>query len=333
VTVRSIVVLALALAGCRGTPPAAPPAPTALGAELIDPGAGSGDVIVATVDGRPVWGSCVTGHVHARGVSVDQALNDCVELELLAAEAVKRGLAARGDTQRELRAALVDGYVGKEFEDKFTTPAQLPAGLVESSVRHNAYELDRPEERTVVYARAKYGADMKAPAPPEGSPTDLEAHAFADEIYAQVATATDLFPEDLFAAARRIAGTRRFHLGDKPFTTPREGYAARAFAEATFAIPAIGQVSPPTRTKWGWDVILLIDIHPPHKRTREELVAEMFPGLRRGYFDQVWTAELEKHHAITEDPDQLAEPGEEPVDDPAADPDHPGAVVGSGAPR
>src|SRR5258705_7581773 len=83
------------------------------------------------------------------------------------------------------------------------------------------------------------------------------------------------------------------------------------FAAATFALPTIGAVSSPMRTPWGWDLILLTDIIPAQTMTRDELVAKLFPGLRRGYFDQVWAAQLEKGHAISENADLLEEEDEE----------------------
>lgn len=302
---------------CRGDA-AVHTAPTRalLGGDLRDPGAGGADVIVATVDGRPVWGSCVAGHVRARGVSREQALADCVDLELLTAAALRRDVRAAPATQRALRTALVDGFVGRAFEDVVTTPAQLPAAMVEAAVKANADQLVVPEIRTVVYARAKFAADANAPPPPEGSPADLATRAFADEIYARVAGQDALFPDELYAAARAVAGDRVFHLGDKPFSMPRHGVAVEAFAAAGFSIPAIGQVAAPVRTRWGWDVILLVDIRPPVTRTREELVAEMFPALRRAYFDREWPRELARGHTIEEHPDLLVDPDE--PDEPAA---------------
>src|SRR5690349_9829894 len=137
---RRVGVVVLVLAGCgRSAAPTPHGHATALGGDLIDPGAGSGDVIVATVDGRPVWGSCVAGHMKARGVDRDRALQDCIDLELLAAAAIKRGLGADPDTQSELRAALVDGFVTDEFEDKIKTAADLPAALVDRNVQNNAF--------------------------------------------------------------------------------------------------------------------------------------------------------------------------------------------------
>jgi hypothetical protein len=335
---RGVLVIAIALAGCRGESagPAVAARPAAIGGDLIDPGTGADDVIVARVGGRPVWASCVTGHVRTRAITVDQALEDCIALELLAAEAVARGLVEDHATQAELRAALVDGFVGSEFEDKVTSAAALPADLVESNVKKNAMELDRPELRTVVYARAKYtGAPPVARpvAPPVDGPEDRAAHALADEIYAELQGRDDLFPDELFATARRVAGNRFLYIGDKPFVTPRTGYAQTSFAEATFALPVIGMVSPPTRTKWGWDVILLLDIEPARKRGRDELVAEMFPGLRRGYFDQVWSAQIAKGHTVEAFPENLAEPGDEAPEDPEApaDPADPAAPGGSAA--
>jgi len=45
-----------------------------------------GDVQVATVEGRPVWGSCVTAQT-ARGATKQAALDQCIGFELMAIEA------------------------------------------------------------------------------------------------------------------------------------------------------------------------------------------------------------------------------------------------------
>ena len=292
------VVLSLVLAACGGKPERAPQPARALGGDLVDPGAGSSDTIVATVEGRPVWASCVAGHVKARGVSVDQALSDCVDLELLAIEAVRRGVGADDEVQDELRAALVDALVATEFEAKVKTAADLPAKLVETNVERNIDELDKPEARVLVYARAPV-----AKGAPPGGPEDQAAKALSEEIAAALPPAT--FPAEFGEIARRVAAGRKVEVA-----TPSARYLSADFGRPAYAIPEIGRVSPPTRTQWGWDLILLVDIQPAQHRTRAQLVEEMFPGLRRGYFDQVWTGQLARGHAIERHPEALAEPEE-----------------------
>jgi hypothetical protein len=310
--------LALVAGGCGRS--AAPPPPTrsTIGGELLDPGAGSGDVVVATVSGRPVWASCVEGHMRARGVDRDRALNDCIDLELLAAAALARGVLDDPDMQSDLRAAIVDGFVGEEFEDKTQVAADLPAAMVDKTVAAHAGEMNRPEARLAIYARALWRPEDKGKkqharvVPPLDSPEDKAAHALADAIYAELAGHDDLFPEDLRAAVERVAGKAPYEYSDQPYPMFK-GYPAGtdpAFVEAAFALPGIGYVSPPTRTGFGWDLILITDIQPPQTKTRDELVAELFPAMRRQYFDLVWTVQLATGHAIEEYADRLEEPDE-----------------------
>jgi len=68
-------------------------------------------------------------------------------------------------------------------------------------------------------------------------------------------------------------------------------------AEPGAPIPAVGEVSPPIRTKWGWDVILFHDQITPREITRDELVAEMLPDLRRSYFVK-WVDQIAKSRGI-----------------------------------
>jgi hypothetical protein len=58
----------------------------------------------------------------------------------------------------------------------------------------------------------------------------------------------------------------------------------KPYSDALFALPAIGDVTPPTRTSWGWDIILFTEQLPPRDITEAELRAELFPGLRQSYF-------------------------------------------------
>jgi hypothetical protein len=296
------MMLAIAV-GCGRSAAPPPPPPSVIGGDLIDPGEGAGDVIVATVAGRPVWGSCVAGHMRTRGVDRDRALADCIDLELLAAAALARGLLADPDTQGDLRTALVDGFVAEEFEDKHQHPSDLPAALIDKNLEK--YSLVRPEFRLTVHARAPWGEDRKQPAPPVGSPADLAAKALAEQIYAELPGHDALFPDELYATAKRVAGTRLVDVSDRPWPAALDGGTDPPFAEAAFALRDIGSVSAPVRTSYGWDLVLLVDIYPGETVTRDQLVAELFPALRRGYFDQVWSAQMREGHVIEDHSDNL----------------------------
>jgi hypothetical protein len=239
----------------------------------------------------------VTGHAERRGVTVDEALADCVDLELLAAEAVRRGLLARTDHQEALRAALVDRFVAEEFEARFHTSADLPAAAVDRYVKLRAADLERPEIRTMVYFRAPV---PRTAAP--GSPEDLAAKAFATEVHAAIGGRDDLYHWELKATAERLANGRKFE-----FAAPRAGGLQEDFGRAAYAVPDIGQVSPPTRTPWGWDVILIVDIRRAVKRTPEELLAADPLAVVRWYFDD-WARTITAAFTVEKFPDRLAEP-------------------------
>jgi hypothetical protein len=310
---RGALLLLIAACGADAPPPVAAPIADLAG-DLVDPGAGGDDAIVARVDGRPVWASCVAGHVRARGVSVDDALADCIDLELLAAEAVRRRIADDPEHQAALRTALVDQFVAEGFEDAYRAPADLPKAAVDEYVRLRAADLDRPEVRTMVYFRAPVARTAAA-----GSPEDLAAKAFAEEVYAPLAGRDDLFYWDLKLTAERVANGRPYE-----YAVPRPGGLVPEFGAAAYAVPGVGQVSPPTRTPWGWDLILIVEVVPALHQTPEQLIAGNVQPLLRWYFDAAWMKGIAANHAIEVFADRLGAPDEDPREPPAPGPGVPG---------
>src|SRR5690349_5838184 len=84
---RSLPTLLLAVAltacGSSSTPGTQPGATSGPPAPLVASPAGPQDVKVATVNGRPVYASCVQTQA-ARGASKQDALQQCIDFELLA---------------------------------------------------------------------------------------------------------------------------------------------------------------------------------------------------------------------------------------------------------
>ncbi len=275
---------ALAAAGACGTD--APP-PVGAGARAsgpaVSPAAAPGDVIVATVDGRPVWGSCVAAQAARGAPTRHAALAECIDFELLAQAAEARGLAGDPEVREATRAALVGRLVETAFEDRYRAPADL-AQLVDRVVERYRDQLDKPELRASAFARV----EVPKGAPPEA---DAAARALAEQIAGALAGETGLFPVHLREAAdRRAAGAGlRITHGDFRAAT-REGLVA-PYAAALFAIPEVGRIAAPARTAWGWDVILLTERMAPRVYTREEVAAEVFPDVRRQYF-QLWVNQL-----------------------------------------
>ena len=275
-----IAALVLVLVACGGsseptqrTGPAVSPIATQQGAE---------DVIVAQVNGRPVWGSCVTAQ--ATGKTKQQALDECIAFELLAQEAEARGLATDPDVALATRGALVNRLVEIGFEDRYKTPADL-GDVMTKHIDRNRLRLNMPERRSSAYVRFKL---------PPGAPEDQETKArdLLESFAVKMANEIGLTTAHLDAAAKEF-------FGSTPVEVAIVGYFAKnglalGYRDALFDIPAIGQTSPhAVRTQWGWDVVMLTGLEPAKTFTREEAAAEAFPEVRRGYFT-FWVDQITK---------------------------------------
>jgi hypothetical protein len=286
---RWIATITLALAACGD---AAPPRPTATAQavpSLAATGASPDDVVVARVDERPVWGSCVAAQAAAERVDARTALQQCIDLELAAQEAERRGLARDPDVGEALKQALASRFVEREFTQKFRSVADLPPAVVEPVFKKNAWRMHRDEYRGSFFARIELGEAEK------GTPTDVAAGEAAQKAYAALATRTGLFPHDVETALREAAGPNLKVIGGTadPATFGPSSRLQAYYHEPLFRIPAIGQVAPPVRGAYGWDIILFTTRIEPLERTREEVLAELWPALRLRHFMQ-WSAEAGK---------------------------------------
>jgi len=261
------------LVGCGGS--SEPPAPVRAPIGLTATADGSGDVIVARVDGAPIWASCVAAQARATHGSVADGLRQCEDFELLAHAAAARGEAAAPEVAEAADTALVSKLIATDFEVKYAEPSSI-ASIVDQKLRASgeAGGHEVPEGRATAYLRVDVpkGADAA---------TDAAAHALALELAAPLRARTGLFASDLKAAA---ISTPQFKV-ESAEVPLRPAYALdRSYADPLFALPTVGVVTEPVRTKWGWDIILATDIQPAHFWTRDELVAKMFPEVRRAQF-------------------------------------------------
>ncbi len=270
---RLAALLVVSLVACSGTH-TPPPTPSGPPASLTATPA-KDDVQVATVEGRPVWGSCVTAQT-ARGATRDDALAQCIGFELMAIEAEKRGLAVDAEVVLATRTALVSQLVAFEYEDKLTRPEDFGSFWTKSLERNRA-RFDHPEARGTVYVRIEVG---KQPKPGE----DERAKALIDEVYAALANERGLMKPHIEEIAKRVVGTRATIKSAAVPPDLRHGRLHETYAAAMFAIPEIGRVSPPVRTPWGWDIILWDSVVPEIHATPEEMIAEALPEVKRAYF-------------------------------------------------
>jgi hypothetical protein len=284
-----LLVLAAACGGGSSPSDEAPPQRALPTISAIAPRADADDLEVAKVNGRPVWGSCVTAQVTRGARTREAALDECIQFELMAQAAEQRGLAADPGVIEATRRELVNRAVEVEFEAKTASPADLGERMTKW-LTENAWRMHRPDLRASSYARVNVAKD----APPE---VEAKAKALAERIAAALANQTGLFPSDVKETAQRIGKDSGMTLDiaeAKPM--PRENMD-KPYADALYALPEVGRTSAPVRTNWGWDVILWNGGLPPKESTRDEIAAEAFPELRRAAF-QAWVNEVIKQLGI-----------------------------------
>jgi PPIC-type PPIASE domain len=267
----------LILAACGGGGKQAPPTPVGPAAQLVAPAAGSDDLVVATVNGRPVWASCVR---------VQRSLDDCVGFELMAQEAEKRGLSKDYDVRLATRTALVSRFVQDAYETKMDKPSDFGDAWAKQ-VAPQIYKIDHDEVRASHYVR-------------------VQDQALGEQIAAEAAKQTGWMPQMLDALAERLAAGRRVDKQDVPYKLPAQ--LEDHYAGALFAIPEVGRTSPVTKTPWGWDIILYSDVLPARHPSQEEIVKELLPPLKERYFS-VWVHQIEValNIKVEENPKRLEE--------------------------
>ena len=273
---RTLVIIFAAGLNAQCGKQVAPQPAVAIALPADMPAANANDTIVAQVNGHPVWASCVQAQASAMHLTASAALQQCVDFELLAQSATARGLNNNSEKATVQRDQMVSSFVAREFETKYRTPDDLPADVMKKMLAKNSWRLHRVDYRASTFIR--FGVPEKD----VGSPADLAAKANAMALYAELKDQHGMFASHAIAIATRVAGTAKFETGNADMADAAR--LVKPYSDALFALPAIGDVTPPTRTPWGWDIILFTDQLPPRDITEAELRAELFPGLRQSYF-------------------------------------------------
>ena len=265
--------LVLAVCSCGGSEP---PQRTHSVSPIATP-TGPEDVVVAQVNGRPIYGSCVTAQ--SRGKTREAALDECVAFELLAQAADARGLSRDPDVVDATRAALVNREVELGFEQKYKTPADLKP-VLDAFIERNRAHLVVRELRSSAYIR------FNLPPKVEDPQAQWKIEALAQKLSRE----EGLLAPHLEAYAKAV--DPKLEVADIKYF-PKLGLAL-GYRDALFAIEEVGKVYPhAVRTQWGWDVILLTGVKPEKRYTREEAAEEAFPEVRRGYFT-TWVDQIAK---------------------------------------
>lgn len=262
----------LLIAAC-GSSSAPPVATTA----VVSPAESADDLVVAKVNGRPVWASCVAKN----------GLQTCISFELLAQAAEQQHVERDPIVAEQIRTELVSRVVALEYEAGVTKFEDFH-GAFDRLLAQNEVQRHRPDVRASTYARVNVakGADDKA------------AHAAAQQLADALANERGLLHPNVVDAAHAIEAKTGQKFEVAKVELKATGQLVKSYADALFAIPEIGRASTAVRTDWGWDVIVLTDELPPREQTRDEQIAEMWPQLKRQYFP-LWVDRVKDSLGIT----------------------------------
>lgn len=306
-----LLVLSVVAWACGG---GSSPTTTALGppAPMIASGAAPDDVIVAQVAGRPVWGSCVATQAKRAELGAKQALEQCIEFELLAQAAEAKQLAIHGEVIEATRVALV-GRLVDQFDAKYPTPDSM-AAQIDEVYRTQGAAMTRPEFRQSTHILVKV-EDANDPKAPKQSDATWEApRVLATQLHARLEKQTGLFGSDLREAIEGVAAPPPATMVVEELPpTPRNGRLVTEYLDALFAIPEVGRVSPVTRTAYGYHVILLTALHPAETATREQVFAVLRGQLFATYVAGLMkTVPHESYPELLEDPAEATSRAREP---------------------
>ncbi len=292
---RRAISLVAVWAGACGGGGGARPAPAAGPLDLTARPAGPDDPIVARVDGRPVYGSCVAAQAAGRHVDRATALDDCVGLELLAGAALARGLDRDPEVAATVRDAAATRLIDVELSAKIQRWEDLPASFRGPIFEKNRVRLNRSESRVSAFARVKVAKADR------GGPREQAAQRAIEALAQAIGSRGDLFLADLEAAlpaaVRSVDPTLAYEVGTGA-PSERDCCLQDDYRRALFSVTTPGQIAAPVRTPWGWDMVLFVDYRIPAPMTEAELGAKLFPAARLEYWGH-WSSDLARAHRAT----------------------------------
>ena len=232
---------------------------------------------VAEVNGEIIWDVDIAAYAAEKQLGAREALAELIDLELLAQEARRRGLGQDPEVvevrRRERVRRLVDA-----FAEETRDPSVIPDADVDVVWKRREVQAALNHGPIHVAGFVRVRADKRLP------PAEIEAaRVQAEAIRAAVVAAKPASYEEF----QRIAGEHHLKQTGKSLTVEKSypieatTRAEQNFKDAALALSKAGQISPVVRTKWGWDVLYLVEVIPPLTTTR----AEAAPEIRRRIHD------------------------------------------------
>ena len=260
-----LVAVLVAAAACDRAAPASGDLAAGRSAQLA---IGPDDEVVAEVDGAPITLRRVEALVEETGRPAAEVVDRLIVLELLAAEARRRGLSGSRDARRAARQAMVQRFLEDDFEAT-RRPEDMPDGVLRRAFEQNIHRFRQP--RRVKVAHVLVRADEKSASKAERA----EAARLARSIHREARKAASL--EEFLEVGRRHQGTSDLPVIVEELATPvtESARLVRPFIDASMALKRIGEVGPPVDTSFGTHVIYLVDERPAFDRPFEEVREEI----------------------------------------------------------
>lgn len=233
-----------------------------------------------------------------------ELLNEMINVELLAAEAKRRGLDKEPETEDAVRTILRDAMLAESRMD-LPTPAEIPAAEVSAYFEANADRFSEPERRRVA---AVVLADKKDAAKILKEAQKAATGAAWGDLFAKYSTN---------APKGKNAGNPAELAGDLgivgPMSDPKGGNprVPDAVRAAAFALPAVGAVGADVVEAEGKVYIIRLNgITPPHRRTigeSERSIRVLLLQERMLKKERDLEAELRKKYPVQIDDQALAQ--------------------------
>jgi len=258
--------------------------------------------VVATVEGRPITLARLSRAVDAWGAAAQprQVLEDLITLEVIAAEAERRGLA--GDP--EVRAAGRRGRIRRLLEETFesrTASHDVPEAALRRAYDENSSFYNNPDVMLVTHIIAP----VERKEPPERWEA---ARALLEELRGEVLALEERTGKGLRVVAKRHQARWTGLRTENLRWIGRKSPLVREFLDAAFALRSDGEVSPPTKTQFGWHLILRekfeAERHQPFETVVDDVRERMYTAWRRQEFLE-WVDGLVEQWAVV-DPEPLA---------------------------
>jgi peptidyl-prolyl cis-trans isomerase C len=285
------LLLAASLAGCGAANE--PPQATTM-TQNLSPLVAKDDKVVAQVNGTPILASDLEAQLESGGkASPKEALEQLIQLELLAQEAKRRGLTSDKAALKVRRQAMARQMLEVGFNRSFG-PDAVPRDMVEKAYkryqrRYNHAELVKVTHVLILASEKEAAAKHKA------------ARRAANAMHAAVA-GKGLNDADFVARAKEAAAKfpdLRFHT--ESLSTDLRGRTDINFSTAAFALKKEGDVSGVAKTRYGYHVIRMIKRTPARKDSLQKVAQEVRRGIADGAKQAVfsrWIEDLSKTYKI-----------------------------------